>query len=199
MEGLCPCGHEPTGSIVPGCKICLTLNKKMMMEELANTERRILRKILGPIKKGDQYRRRHNNELYKHIEKITDSIRKRRIAFYGHLQRMDSNRLTGRIFKYIRKLKMANTWINETENNEELQITHGDITKRRPTPLRNKLHNFKRFQAKREEKQELFGLRKGERKTGKEWERYRGEGKKEGRKEAVKANVFHSGLFDIKI
>ena len=39
-----------------------------MMEELANAERRILRKILGPIKEGDQYRRRHNNELYKHIE-----------------------------------------------------------------------------------------------------------------------------------
>ena len=61
------------------------------MEALAIAERRILRKILGPIKEGDQYRRRHNNELYKHIEKITDSIRKR-IAFYGHLQRMDSNR-----------------------------------------------------------------------------------------------------------
>ena len=90
---------------------CLTLNKKMM-EELAIAERRILRKILGPIKEGDQYRRRHNNELYKHLEDITDTIRKRRITFYGHLQRMNSNRLTGRIFKYIRKLKMANTWIN---------------------------------------------------------------------------------------
>ena len=51
------------------------------MGELAIAERRILRKILGPIKEGDQYRRRHNNELYKHIEKITDTIRKRKIAF----------------------------------------------------------------------------------------------------------------------
>ena len=58
----------------------------------------------------------NNNNNYKHIEKITDTIRKRRISFYGHLQRMDRNRLTGRIFKYIRKLKMANTWISETEN-----------------------------------------------------------------------------------
>ena len=56
-----------------------------MMEELAIAERRILRKILGPIKAGDEYKRSHNNELYKHIEKITDTIRKRRIAFYGHL------------------------------------------------------------------------------------------------------------------
>ena len=62
---------------------CFTLNKKMMMEELAIAKRRILCKILGPIKEGDQYRRRHNNELYKHTEKITDTIRKRRIASYG--------------------------------------------------------------------------------------------------------------------
>ena len=48
-------------------------------------ERRIFRKILGPIKEGDQYRRRHKNDLYKHIEKITDSIRKRRVTVYGHL------------------------------------------------------------------------------------------------------------------
>ena len=62
---------------------------------------------------------------------------------------MNSNRLTGRIFKYryIRKLKMANIWISETENDiEELHITHEDITEH--TPLRNKLHNFKGFQEK---------------------------------------------------
>ena len=42
---------------------------------------------------------------------------------------MNINRLTGRISKDIRKLKMANTWINETENDiEELRITHEDIT-----------------------------------------------------------------------
>ena len=33
------------------------------MEELAIAERRILRKILGPIKEGDQYRSRHNNYI----------------------------------------------------------------------------------------------------------------------------------------
>ena len=54
---------------------------------------------------------------------------------------MNSNWITGRIFKYIRKLKMVNIWISETENDiEELQITHEDITER--TPFRNKLHNF---------------------------------------------------------
>ena len=62
---------------------------------------------------------------------------------------------------------MANTWITEMENDtEELQITYEDITER--TPLRNKLHHFKGFQENREEKQELFRLRKGEINTRKE-------------------------------
>ena len=56
----------------------------MMMEELEVTERKILRKILGSIKDGEQYRRRHDNELYTRVEKITDVIGKRRITFYGH-------------------------------------------------------------------------------------------------------------------
>ena len=59
---------------------------------------------------------------------------------------------------------MVNTLINETKNDiEELQITHKDITER--TRLRNKLHNFKGLQENREEKHELFELRKGDRNT----------------------------------
>ena len=78
-------------------------------------------------------------------------------AFYGHLQRMNSNRLTGRTFKYIRKRKMVDTWINETENDiEELEIKHEDIAKL--TPLRNKSHNFKDFHEKPRRKTGLFGL-----------------------------------------
>ena len=43
----------------------------MMKEELAIAEKRILRKILGPIEEGDQNRRRHNNELCKHRENFS--------------------------------------------------------------------------------------------------------------------------------
>lgn len=135
---------------------CLTLNKKMMTEELEKVERRILRKILGPVKEGNEYRRRHNNELYRHIEKITDTIRKRRISFYGHLQRMEPERLTGRLFNYIRKLKMDNTWTKETEKDIlELNITPQDIQNR--SPLRNKLVKSKGF------------LEKPKKKTGATW------------------------------
>ena len=64
---------------------------------------------------------------------------------------------------------MANTWISETESDiEELQITQEDITER--TPFRNKLHTviLKVSKKNREGKQELFGLRKGEKNTRKE-------------------------------
>ena len=45
----------------------------MMMVEL-NGRMKIIKKILGQFKKGDQYRGRHNNELYIHIEKIRHTI-----------------------------------------------------------------------------------------------------------------------------
>ncbi|KAJ8887737.1 hypothetical protein PR048_013955 [Dryococelus australis] len=65
-----------------------------LMEQLESKERKILRKILGPVKENSEYRSRHNHELYLHVEKITDTIRKRRIAFYGHLTQMSSERLS---------------------------------------------------------------------------------------------------------
>ena len=42
------------------------------MEELAIAER----KILGPIKEGDQYRRRHNNDHDNHIEEVQTLLEK---------------------------------------------------------------------------------------------------------------------------
>ena len=62
---------------------------------------------------------------------------------------------------------MANTWISETENDiEELQIIYENITER--APVGNKSLNFKGSRRNREEKQELFGLRKGVRNTREE-------------------------------
>ena len=167
------------------------------MEERAIAERRILRKILGPIKEGDQYRRRHNNELYKHIEKITDTIRKR-ISFYGHLQTMNSKRLTGRIFKYSKKLKMANTYNRSVKR--KMIVRNFKLHMK---ALQSVLHLgtsyiiLKVSKKNQEGKHELLGLRKGEKNTKKEREIWR-ERKKEGRKEAVETNVVNRGLFDTK-
>ena len=58
-----------------------------------------------------------------------DVIRKGRITtLYGHVQRMNPDRLTGKYFNYFKKLKMSNTWFKETETDiEEFQITQEDI------------------------------------------------------------------------
>lgn len=76
---------------------CLAMNKKGLTEKLEAKER----KILGPVKENGEYRRRHNHELYTHVEKITDTIRKRRITFYGHMTRMNSERLTNQMIAYF--------------------------------------------------------------------------------------------------
>ena len=64
------------------------------------------------------------------LRKLHTLLEKEELLIYGHLQRMNSNRLTETIFKYIRKLKMGNIWIIER------------------TPFKSKLHHFKGFQEK---------------------------------------------------
>lgn len=55
-----------------------------MTEGLKNTERKLLRKILESVKRGEQYGKHRSNKLYSHIEKISCGIKKRIITFYRH-------------------------------------------------------------------------------------------------------------------
>jgi hypothetical protein len=66
-------------------------------------ERRILRKIFGPVKNEDgSWRIRMNYELNKLIKNadIARFIKSRRIAWLGHLIRMDDNRISKRILEW---------------------------------------------------------------------------------------------------
>ena len=63
------------------------------MEKHEVKERKILRKIIGPIFQDNKVVYIRNETLYKKIEKLLDTIRKRWINFYGHL-RMNPNRST---------------------------------------------------------------------------------------------------------
>lgn len=91
--------------------------------------------MLGLGKDGEesQIKKRHINELYSHIGKIIDSIRNRRVTFRYTSKKMNTDRLVRRISNYLHKLKVANTWIKETEKDrsiEELLVTQekiGDI------------------------------------------------------------------------
>lgn len=124
---------------------CLILNKKGEIEELGKKERKILRKILGPEKRNDgTWRKRRNEDLYRQAEKITDTMRKRRLKFYGHLMRMEENRITKRIFNYITKLKATTMWVGETRKDmEEVGVHPKDIWNR--DVFRAKIDNFKGF------------------------------------------------------
>ncbi|KAJ8870505.1 hypothetical protein PR048_029528 [Dryococelus australis] len=58
-----------------------------------------------------------NKKELRELEKyrnITDTVRRRRLKFYGHLKRMNENRLTKKIFNYIAKLKCTTGRMVET-------------------------------------------------------------------------------------
>ena len=125
---------------------CLILNRKGLTDKLEIQERKILRKIMGPIRVEGEYRRRPNQELYSYTEKITDMARKRRLAFYGHVTRMDQRRLTNQLLNYWKNRKAVTPWLTEVNKDiQELHLSESNI--RNQSSLRKVLKE-KRFQDK---------------------------------------------------
>lgn len=91
----------------------LDMTGKAGLEDIRKRERKMLRKILGPKVKDEVRRLRPNKELYHKTEGVVELMKKRRIQFYGHLMRMDRNRLTKRIFEFFRKRKTEPKWFRE--------------------------------------------------------------------------------------
>lgn len=66
---------------------------------------------------------------YIHTTKMQSE--KEEFLFVDNHQRMNSDILTIRIFSYVQKLKMTNTYIKETEKDtKKLQITQDGMKKR---------------------------------------------------------------------
>ncbi|PSN47698.1 hypothetical protein C0J52_12165 [Blattella germanica] len=66
-------------------------------------ERKILRRIYGPIKEIDgTWRLRRNNELYKIIinQNIINFIQAQRLRWFGHVHRLPEERVVKRIYKW---------------------------------------------------------------------------------------------------
>lgn len=62
-----------------------------------NTER----KIPSPKERRDGWKLlQKNDELHRKVDKLSDIIRKHRPAFYGHLMRLDENRLIKEVFDH---------------------------------------------------------------------------------------------------
>ncbi|KAI5751107.1 hypothetical protein M8J77_004237 [Diaphorina citri] len=91
----------------------------------------MLRKILGPVKVNGEYRRRHNKELYEHMEDLVTSMRRRRMLFFGHLERMNQDRLTHQIHKSISNKKSYSKWAVQVRKDfEQANITEEEISDR---------------------------------------------------------------------
>ncbi|PNF43056.1 hypothetical protein B7P43_G04739, partial [Cryptotermes secundus] len=98
-----------------------TLNKKE--ESVINFfERKILRRIYGPIKENGIWRIKYNKELYKLYREpeISVTIKLKRLQWAGHLQRIDKERIPKKILYSTtggrrRAGKPRTRWIDEVE------------------------------------------------------------------------------------
>jgi hypothetical protein len=103
---------------------CWVLTKKDELQ-LAVFERKVLRKIFGPIRDTDQWRRKYNEELYQlYVQPNTMKwIRSVRLRWAGHIVRIrESNPARKSTFdlllgeRTVRKPKRR--WIKEMERTE---------------------------------------------------------------------------------
>ena len=83
-------------------------------------ERKILRKIYGPIQEGDIWRIRNNEELNRSIngEDIVKFIDVQRIRWLGHVKRMEvgampRKMMEGRLFTGRRKGRLRVRWMDD--------------------------------------------------------------------------------------
>lgn len=80
----------------------------------------IVRTFWGPlVANKDEFRYRGNKDIYENreSEKISRTIRKRRVRFFGCIMRMDSSRLANK-FLTVYQNKDGNQWIQKVEMDE---------------------------------------------------------------------------------
>ena len=123
----------------------LILNRKTDSDNMRKKECKIIRKILGPKFTDEQYRLRSKQEIKQYTD-IHSDIRKRRLSFYGHIKRMNANRLTRRILEFYENRSKAATdtikWMGEIKKDLKLAgITQEDIQDRKI--FRSKIHSWK--------------------------------------------------------
>ena len=64
-------------------------------------ERKVLRKIFGPVRVGDDFRIRFNSELYELLNDNMDVVQRiniQRLRWLGHVVRMEEDALARRVF-----------------------------------------------------------------------------------------------------
>ena len=76
--------------------------KEVVKQKLLIFERRILRRIFGPIKENGLWRIQTNNELNKLIQNknIINYIKAQRLGWFGHVNRMSDDRMGKSLYKW---------------------------------------------------------------------------------------------------
>ena len=109
-----------------------TLTKRER-KQLNIFERKVYRRILGPVydKGKENWRILTNEEIYANIKKptITETIRLHRLRWFGHVQRMEENRISKRVLymnlETIRpRGRPRNRWLDEVR--EDGRIVGGE-------------------------------------------------------------------------
>lgn len=81
-----------------GCESWTLVKKEE--QRLRVFERKVLRRIFGPVKEGGEWRRRYNEEIRRLYNEpdIVNAVKRMRIQWIGHVTRMTPNTLTQRVF-----------------------------------------------------------------------------------------------------
>jgi hypothetical protein len=68
---------------------------------LVRFQRKIIRRIYGPVKQGRERRIRNNEEVHNIIRKkdIVRFVKARRISWVGHVERMENSRIPKRVMR----------------------------------------------------------------------------------------------------
>jgi hypothetical protein len=76
--------------------------RQSIIQKLLVFERKILRRILGPMKENQIWRIKTNEELDKLIKhrNIVNYIKVQRLSWFGHIQRMQDTRTIKKILKW---------------------------------------------------------------------------------------------------
>ncbi|XP_046831397.1 uncharacterized protein LOC124429780 [Vespa crabro] len=124
---------------------CLVLNYRL--DKLEVLERRIMRKILGPVKTTKVWNLISNDDIYRNKEDMTETIKNGRLQFFGYIYRIDESRLSKRILMYLWEEKATTSWIQEVKKDlERSNLSEEEVIVREIS--RKKLLKMEVFQAR---------------------------------------------------
>ena len=107
----------------------------LAIDKLLKIERRIIRTCINKsYQENGQWKLASNETVYREIEPVTSTIKKKRMSFFGHLIRSPENRISRKIVEKLWNSKSNIKWITEIrEDMRELNITIKDLKEKSAT------------------------------------------------------------------